>query len=172
MMEITIRKVLHEEAYEYTSCHISCWQSAYEGIMSDEYLSDMAAEQEQRTEWCKKALSTPGNTEFFCVMYKGRMIGRLIIGESRDDDKPDAGEIAAIYLIKEFWDKGYGRKMMDFALETLKRRGYDEVILWVLEKNLRARHFYEKCNFVFDGRKKEIHIDKPLIEVRYVLKLC
>lgn len=170
-MEIIIRKVLPEDAYEYTSCHISCWQSAYKGIISDEYLKSMTAEQEKRTVRCKEALSNPGDYEFYCVMYEGRMIGKLIISKSRDEDKPDAGEIGAFYLIKEFWDKGYGRKMMNFAIELLGNIGYDEVFLWVLAKNSRARQFYEKCNFTFDGTKKEIQIGEPLIEVRYVLHL-
>ena len=39
--------------------------------------------------------------------------------------------------------------------------------LWVLEANSRARRFYEKCGFTFDGTQKEINIDKPLVEMRY-----
>jgi len=55
------------------------------------------------------------------------MIGRLVISKSRDEDKPDAGEIAAMYLLDAFWNKGCGRKMMDFALAELKRAGHEEV---------------------------------------------
>jgi len=99
------------------------------------------------------------------------MIGRLVICGSRDNDKPNAGEIAAMYLLKAFWNKGFGRKMMDFSLDELKRKGHDEVLLWVLEANSRGRQFYEKCGFASDGTKKEINIDKPLIEMRYVRAL-
>jgi len=167
-MDITIRKALPEDAREYTVCHISCWLSAYQGIIPDEYFNGMLAEQEQRTERCRQAISAPGDCEFYCVMYAGRMIGRLIISNSRDEDKPDAGEINAIYLIKEFWNRGYGGEMLDFAMNALKHKGYNEVFLWVLEENERAKRFYEKHNFVFDGTKKEIVVGKPLIEIRYV----
>ena len=76
-----------------------------------------------------------------------------------------------MYLLEAFWGKGYGREMMDFSLLELKRMGYGEALLWVLEANSRARRFFEKCGFVFDGSIKEINIDKPLIVMRYVRTL-
>jgi len=169
-MEIVIRKALPEEAYEYTSCHISCWQSAYRGIVPDEFLDNMPAEIARRTERFRQLLSEP-DFDSYCVMYGDRMIGLLTFGKNRDEDKPYSGEIGGMYLVGEFWDKGYGGKMMDFAKNELKRMGYDEVSLWVLEENARARRFYERHGFVFDGAKKEIHIGKPLIEIRYSLAL-
>ena len=49
-MEFTIRKALPEDAHDYAVCHISCWQSAYKGIVSDEFLSNMLLEKEKRVE--------------------------------------------------------------------------------------------------------------------------
>ena len=167
-MGIVIRRVAPEEASEYVACHIACWRSAYRGIITDEYLDNMLLERERRTEDCRRALCAPGSFEFLCAEQEEKMTGRLIIGKSRDEDKPDAGEIAAIYLLEEFWGKGYGRQMMEYATDRLKCGGYSEVIVWVLEENNRARRFYEKCGFVFDGTKKEITFDTPLITMRYV----
>ena len=168
-MGINICKALPKDAYEYAACHIACWRSAYKGIMSDEYLDTMSVE--KMVERNRESLSEPGEFVFYYVEHNGRMIGRLIFGKSRDDDKPDAGEIAAMYLIDAFWNRGYGRKMMDFSITELQRMGYHEVVLWVLEDNNRARQFYEKCGFAFDGTKKEIDVDKPLVEMRYARSL-
>jgi RimJ/RimL family protein N-acetyltransferase len=131
----------------------------------------MLAETEQRAEKCRQALIDPGDYEFFCAVIDGKIIGRLIISKSRDEDKSDAGEIAAIYLMKAFWGNGYGREMMDFAVNSLKRMGHSEAFLWVFEENVRARRFYEKYGFVFDGTKKEFELGKPLVELRYVFDL-
>ena len=60
--------------------------------------------------------------------------------------------------------------MMNYAVDMLKSKGYSEIILWTLEENNRAKRFYEKYGFIFDGSKKEIKIGKSLIEIRYVLK--
>jgi len=166
-MSIIIRKVLPEEANDYTACHINCWQATYKGIVPDDFLTNMLDEIEERTERCKKSLQEPGDYEFYCVIYDNKMIGRLIISKSKDEDKPDAGDICAIYLLKDFWDKGYGREMMDFAITKLKRLGYKEVIIWVLEDNHRARKFYEKCGFTLDGGSKELDYGKTFTVVRY-----
>ena len=166
---IIIRRVLPDEAYEYAACHIACWRAAYKGIVPDLYLDSMLAEQEQRTEKCRQQLCNPDGYEFYCAVSDNKMVGRLILSKSRDEDKPDAGEIAAIYLRREYWDKGYGRQMMNYSISALKRMDYHEIILWVLEKNSRARRFYEKCGFTHDGTKKEVLIGRLLTEIRYVI---
>ena len=109
-MEITIRKALPEDAYDYTICHISCFQSAYKGIVPDEYMANMLAEKEQRCERYKTTLADPGDCEYYCVMYAERMIGWLIINKNRAEDQSGICEIWAIYLMEEFWGKGYGKE--------------------------------------------------------------
>ena len=168
-MGILIRKVLFEEALEYTTLHIACWRDAYTGIIPDIYLDNMSAELEQRAESIGKAINEPSGCAFFCVMSGDDMIGRLIFNKSGDEDKPDAGDVVAIYLLKEFWGKGFGTQMMDFAVSELTRAGYREIIVWVLEKNIRARRFYENYGFVPDGARKELELGKPLTCLRYVL---
>jgi GNAT superfamily N-acetyltransferase len=171
-MAFMIRKLLPENCRDYTACHILCWQCAYKGIMPDSYLENLPNELEQRTLQLMKILSEfDGMYLYYYAEIDGKMAGRLIIGKSLDDDKPLAGEIAAIYLTQEYWGKGFGREMMNFARAHLKRMGYSEIILWVLEENKRAIRFYEKYGFTFDGTKKEVNIGKPLIEVRYTFNL-
>jgi len=168
-MGITIHKVLLEDAHEYAALHIACWQDAYKGIISDEYLDSMPAELDQRVERCRKYISEPGECEYLYAACGGDMIGRLIFNRSRDEDKPDAGEVSAIYLLADYWGKGYGKQMMDYAVAALRNAGHQEIIVWVLEENNRARRFYEKYGFVYDGTRQEIEIGKPIAEIRYAL---
>ena len=154
-----------EDAYERAVCHVSSWRSAYKGIVPDEVLDNLSAE--DIAEKFKRQLENKYNF-FYCTIYDGRIIGHFNFRKSIDEDKPDAGDIWGFYLIEDFWGKGISRQMMDYVIDELKHRGYSEALLWVLENNARARRFYEKCGFVFDGTKKEINIGKPLIEVRYV----
>jgi len=165
-MSFKIRKASIEDAYESSLCHIAAWQSAYKGIISDEYLDNMPTSLKQRVESFKDYQFD----NFYLPTYEGKIIGKLILWDSRDEDKPGTGEIGAIYLLEEFWGKGYGYTMMNFAIRQLIGRGCTEVFLWVFEENTRARLFYEKCGFVLDGAKKEVVIGTPLMEVRYVFK--
>lgn len=167
-MGFLIRKALPEDAFDYAVCHVSSWQSAYKNIIPDEYLLNMSAQIEQRAERFKQELIEQ-HSHYYIPVFNDKAIGKLIISKSRDKDKPDAGEIVAIYLIEAFWGKGYGHEMIDFAIDKLRIMGYCETIIWVLEDNIRARRFYEKCGFVYDGTKKHIEVGKPLVEVRYIL---
>ena len=45
--------------------------------------------------------------------------------------------------------------MMQHVLSEMKKDGYNEVMLWVFEKNIPARRFYEKHGFVFTDKRKE-----------------
>jgi len=138
-MNIVIRKAIYEDAYEYASCHITCWLSAYSGIVSDEFLSSMPGKIDQRAEMYKQAFTNPGNCEYYCVELGEKMIGFLCLGKSTDEDKPNAGDVIAIYLLEEYWGKGHGKKMMKFSVDRLKQLGYNEIILWTFQQNTRAR---------------------------------
>jgi len=168
-MEITIRKILPEEAREYALLADACWKSAYTGIMPEEFLRSREDEQfEQRVEKYREALGG-FECDFYFAEYWERNVGILGIRKSRDEDKPDTGEIMAIYLIEEFWNKGFGKELLKLALEALKSMGHSEITLWTLEENSRARRFYERNGFVHDGAKKEMEFGKPLVCLRYVL---
>jgi len=170
-MEITIRKAMPEDAYDYAVNHMSCWRDAYTGIIPDEFLDSMQARQDQRAEQNRQLFQNPEGCEYYCVMHGNDMIGRLVFHKCRDNDKPDAGEIGAIYLLADYWGKGYGKQMMTFALQELSNAGFREVVTWVLEENKRARRFYENCSFKQDGAERNIEIGKTLNCIRYVLSL-
>ena len=67
-------------------------------------------------------------------------------------DDSGAGEVFAIYLLKEAQGLGLGRKLMDATLSRLDRRS--PVMLWVLENNDPAIGFYEHYGFRMDGAQK------------------
>jgi len=166
-MAILIRKALPEDAADYADCVIACWQSAYREIIPEAYLNNMSAKKAQWVEKYRKKLTDPGDCEYYCAMHGGRMIGFLIINQTHSEN------FWAIYLLEEFWGKGYGTEMLAFAIDKLKCAGHEQICLWVFEENDRARRFYEKHHFVFDGIKRTV--DKyggvPLVELRYVIQM-
>lgn len=57
------------------------------------------------------------------------------------------------------------------ALLELKKQGYEDVFLWCLEKNIRARHFYEQIGFTLTDDFFDDNIGgENLREVRYIYK--
>jgi GNAT superfamily N-acetyltransferase len=84
------------------------------------------------------------------------------------------GELYALYVHPDWWSTGTGHVLMSRVLSRLTLSGYGEVTLWVLEKNTRARRFYERVGFAQDGAVNALEtLGAGVIEVRYrrVLKI-
>lgn len=161
-MALTIRKAVVTDAADVATIHMRSWEEAYPGIIPAEAIREKNAE---RPALWQKLLS---EEHHIYVAFAGEMpVGLMGIHPCGDDDLSGIGEVGAIYLHPDYWDKGYGREMMAFALDTLQGQGFSAAVLWVLEENHRARRFYEKADFVLDGAQKEIIIGRLLVEVRY-----
>ena len=58
-------------------------------------------------------------------------------------------EIAELYVDYFFWKEGIGSNLVEFAKEK-----FDAKVVWTLEKNADAIHFYEKHGFKLNGKKQ------------------
>jgi ribosomal protein S18 acetylase RimI-like enzyme len=164
-MQAIIRKAQQQDVYAYAACQVASWRAAYKHIVPDEYLSALSAE--RRAEWLSQSLREDQTCSYYCMLMDEEIIGVLVLGKARDEERPNAGEIYAIYLLEAFWGQGFGAQLMRHAIESLRAMGYQEALLWALEENSRARRFYERAGFRPDGRQKEIVLGKPLTELCY-----
>jgi GNAT superfamily N-acetyltransferase len=79
-----------------------------------------------------------------------------------------AGEVAelyALYVHPDWWSTGTGAALMSAVLGHTK--GYPDTVLWVLERNARARAFYERFGFCADGAVHVLDGLGGVPEVRY-----
>ena len=92
----------------------------------------------------------------------------FLIGENSGmlawQDGEDMAEIIAIHSLPESWGTGLGKAMLT---EALRQIGEKPVYLWAFKENSRARRFYEKHGFCWDGSERTSDFDGAL-EVRYV----
>lgn len=141
--------------------HCTSWQKAYRGIVCDRYLDSMTVEATTA-----RARQFPENT--LVAKDKEKVVGFAVYGSSRDEDLMNAGEVIAIYVLPEYYNRKIGYRLMN---EVFSRLGeYNTVFLWVLEKNERAILFYQKYGFEFDGCKKEWNLGAPVSIVRMIKK--
>ena len=86
------------------------------------------------------------------VAGPGSIVGFVSAGPTRDDDTPSSrGELGAIYLEEHVVGRGVGRGLLDRAVEGMRSAGFTRASLWVLDSNERARRFYERAGWVWDG---------------------
>ena len=77
-------------------------------------------------------------------------------------------EIVAIHSLPESWGTGLGHAMLS---EALKQIGDCPAYLWAFKENTRARRFYEKHGFHWDGTERVSEFDGAS-EVRYANEHC
>ena len=73
-------------------------------------------------------------------------------------------EIVALHTLPESRGTGLGAALMNTALEQI---GDQPVFLWTFRENTRARRFYEKQGFRWDGSERVSEFDSAM-EMRYV----
>lgn len=150
---------------EISRIYEESWKSAYKDIIPGAYLDSIP-----KGAWAS-SLDSPGRRNLV-LTENGRITGTCSFGASRFPEREGFGEIVAIYLLPESMGKGYGKALFKRAVEELKKEGYQNIFLWVLEENRHAGDFYEKMGF----QKKEIYLDdniggRDLREIQYVYSL-
>lgn len=61
------------------------------------------------------------------------------------------GKILFLAIDSKFHGKGYGRKLMQYAIEQLKQMGAKTVKLFTRHENVRAQKLYESLGFISEG---------------------
>jgi RimJ/RimL family protein N-acetyltransferase len=164
-MNVTIQRAALDDAEVVGAVTAMSWQAAYRGIVPEDTLSRVTPQ--SRTEKFKTVLPLLSDAEFYLVLADGQPAGVFNLHNCRDADASGCAEIGVFYFLPDYWGRGLGAQAMAFAFDRLRERGYEQVILWVLEENLRARRFYEKQGFMADGTSKVITLGRELTDIRY-----
>lgn len=148
LMTITIRLATKDDIPAIAALHVDGWKGAYGGIVDQAYLDSLTIEQRARdwTGWMEA-----GESESFIAEEGGVTTGFVTIGRTKTPPpgsspiRPShSGEIYALYLHPDHWRKGVGTALIKYAARALKDRKHSTLCLWVLDKNDRAKAFYEK----------------------------
>jgi ribosomal protein S18 acetylase RimI-like enzyme len=173
VMEIAqIRKARVEDAYGIALVHVRSWQVAYRGHMPDEFLDELDVE--KRTNMWRQLTQEPDKIILLAEDTEQNIVGFSLLGPSHDADAiPNTAEVAAIYVHPDKWHQGVGRALLTASLDESRKCKFDQVTLWVLEGNQRARAFYESSGFIQDGTIKDDDHWKTFAvrEIRYRLSL-
>ena len=140
------------------------WKYAYKGIIPQDYLESLP-----EGRWVANLENSNWGT-LVCV-DSGRIVGTSSFCESRFNQFKGWGEIISIYLLPDYMGRGFGKALFHSVIEELKKMGYRNIFLWVLEKNLRARKFYEKEGFSMSDDYLDDNIGgKDVREIRYIYR--
>lgn len=155
-----IREAIQSDCKGIGKVYCDSWNAAYQNILPQTYLDSLTA---------KNCAPDKVATNDIVLIEKESVLGICHISGARDRDEKEWGEVVAIYLLPEKWGSGVGSKLIQAALSKLKQKGFQNICLWVLKDNIRARKFYEKNGFKISGNEREIKIAECIIsEIEYI----
>lgn len=148
--DLMIREAVEADANAMGRLHVRAWQSAYRGVMPNEYLDGLQAE-ERITMW-RSRISRPDLTPLLVAVMADEVVGFAAFGaEQSPSTRSSCGELYAMNLDPDHWGRGIGRILLRRVTQALMAMGYEEAVLWVVPENERARALYESEGWVADG---------------------
>lgn len=129
---------------EISRIYESSWRHAYKDMIPQDYLDRIPT-----GHWASHM--NKAGLNHLVTLENGLIIGTASFCKSRWEQYKNYGEIVSIYFLPAYMGKGYGTHLLKRCVEELKRLGYGDILLWVLEDNRGARRFYEKNGFICSG---------------------
>ena len=142
-MNIIIRKATIAEAEKVAEIKIEGWQTAYRGIIDDNFLDNMNINDEIE----KRKNNIENGVEIIVAELNNEIVGFCLYRNyiKEPDNYPDADcEISSLYVSSLLKRKGIGTKLIKYVIQKLKNEGKTQMILGCLKENYPSRAFYEK----------------------------
>ncbi len=139
---MVVRAATPADAPAIARIHVETWQTAYRGIVPDDFLASLSVEARERR-WAG-VLGREGGDEFVYVAEDegGQVIGFASGGPEQSGDPDYKGELYTLYVLRGRQGRGHGRHLLGAVARRLAARGIGSLLLWVLAEGP-ARPFYE-----------------------------
>ncbi len=163
--ETLIRPAVISDAAELANVHLNAWRESYQNIVPENYLDRLPLSFRGRQKFWEYLLKEAKDSfTFVAESADNGIVGFSSVGDARDSDYEGWGELAAIYLLKQFKNKKIGTALLQVAFEKLKSRNFENNYCWVLENNSTIE-FYEKLGAIKGLGKKTIEREIELTEI-------
>jgi len=105
------------------------------------------------------------NARGYLANVSNRLAG--VIVACGDPSDPEFGHITRLYVDPQQWGQGVGGLLYEHAMNYLDLAGYEQASLWVLERNERARDWYERLGWTYTGQRKSVMDSAGVEDLRY-----
>lgn len=173
-MTFVVREAAPEDGMAMGAVHVVAWRAAYRGVMADSYLDGLAATT-FGLRW--EASLREGTTEstVLVALSDDRVVAICAVGNfrGRAERSEPTGELWMLNADPSAFGTGAATALHAAALQTLVDQGHRSAALWVVDRNPRARRFYEREGWHADSVQRTDEVGgSPIHEVRYVRDLA
>jgi GNAT superfamily N-acetyltransferase len=140
---MTIRHAVQTDAARIASLHARSWQTAYRGILREEFLDGPVIANRLQL-WQERLCDSPPHGQYILVSERGGEI--LGFACAYLDADPQWGTLLDnLHVAPGQKGRGLGARLMAAVAQTVVRDGLTSALhLWVYEQNCQARRFYER----------------------------
>jgi GNAT superfamily N-acetyltransferase len=144
------------DALAVARVHVRSWQAAYKGLMPAGYLDQLRPE--DRAARYDFATTDPSKPHTIVAEDNSEILGFVTTGPTRSEDLPGYGELFALYIDPNHWNKKIGLALIEAGRARMLESGFRSACLWLLVGNVRAERFYLKDGWAADGVSKRDEI--------------
>ncbi|CAL9639486.1 N-acetyltransferase family protein [Streptomyces sp. enrichment culture] len=170
---VRVREMALADCGHVSRIRVRGWRTAYRGLVPQPYLDamDPATDAERR-----RAVFTGASADVVNLVAEdddGVIVGWACTGPYRDGEGRTAdAELYALYVDAGRFGSGIGQALLRESVRRCEAAGHARMLLWVIEGNARARHFYERAGFRPDGAEEPFVVEGVAVpEVRYARPL-
>ena len=161
---MNVRPALVADAAAIAHVHVASWRSTYRGLLADEFLDSLDTNTIAER-WARLLGENSGGV--YVASDGENVVGFASGGRERAGEDGYAGELYAIYVLREAQGQGHGRRLIEAVVGGLRELGLGDMIVWVLRDNASGRGFYERLGGIY-VRTQPITIGSTLLqEVSY-----
>lgn len=161
---VTIRRAAADDAPAIAEVHVASWRSAYRGMMSESFLEELSIQ--ERAEGWRSTIEDPASVVL--VAERAGVVAGFVGGLA---PATEDAEIDSLHVDPAAVGAGTGAALLHAAEAALAERGSTRARLWVIEDNERARSFYEREGWRFNGVTERLSACDGALNARYVRDL-
>lgn len=165
--DASVRDATAADAADIGAVQAAAWRSSYRGVLPAAALD--ALEPAQLADVWRDAIVRPpsGAHRVLVAVAGGAVVGFAAVIPN-DQAAPAVGELAALVVAPTAQRAGHGSRLLNAAVDRLRREGFEQVVVWVLESDDLRRRFLGAAGFADDGARRTFATDDAGAELREV----
>jgi len=152
---------------------VDTWKTAYQGIISENYLKNLSYEDKEENWKQKLENPTHGASIYVAETDQNEIVGFALATLEKYNPivallqaERYKGELCAIYILEEFQHKEIGTELVKLVVKYFISNNVNSMIVWILKENPSCR-FYEKLGGKYIGEQSIEIGGKQYVEIAY-----
>ena len=153
---VTVRPARFEDIEALGGVTARAYAAAYPGIIPDAVLEEWVADAPSMwVRWREAVEERPADhpARAWVAERDGVIIGYATTTPAKDEWLPPpegAGELTNLYIDPDAIGTGVGRALYRHAVDDLRERGFNPLVVWAFRDNPKAQRFYRRMGLAID----------------------